>query len=135
MTWWFIVGVWVLFVLICIVTAEWNVSIVKKRIKNGNPNQIEHGLWFAGYCALCAAIFYISLNWIEVISLLCLRASVFPVSYNLFDGLPPFNLSKSSKSIFDRTQVNLKLKSSEEVNIIAFCISIVLMAYQIITHG
>lgn len=131
MTWWFIVGIWCLFVAICILTAEWNDSIRRKRIKDGNPKQIEHFWWFFAYCILCSGVFYISHNWIQIGSILLLRASVFPVSYNMYAGLAPFNLSKTSKAIFDRLQVRLGLESSEEVNIIAFCISVILLFIQI----
>lgn len=135
MIWGFICGIWCLFVGINISIAEWNDSVRRKRIKNGNTKQIEHFWYGLGYGILCGAIFYISRNWAEFFSLLLLHLGVFPPAYNRFSDLPMFNLSKTSRAITDRIMVAMKLKSTEEVNIIAFCISVILMVVQLVTHG
>lgn len=127
----FVIVVWFIFVGANILIAEWNDSVRRHRIANKNPKQIEHFWYGLGYCILCGIPFYISRNWLEFFSLILLHASVFPVSYNLFVGLSPFTLSKTSKAIFDKTLVKWKFKSTEEVNIIAFCISIILLFIQI----
>lgn len=126
-----IISIWLLFILINIMLAWQNDMVRRKRIAENNPKQIEHFLYFLGYCALIGVIYWKVHSWVEVVSLLLLHASVFPVSYNLCAGLPPFSLSKTSKAIFDRLQVKVGLKSSEEVNVIAFCVSIILFFYQL----
>lgn len=132
MTWWFISGIWCLFVGINICIAEWNDSVRRKRIKNGNTKQIEHFWYGLGYCLLCGSIFYISKSWIEFGSLLLQHISIFTVAYNRFADQPAFHLSTTTTSITDRIMVKLGRKSTEEVNIISFCISVILLVYQII---
>lgn len=131
MTWWFISGIWCAFVVGNICLAEWNDTVRRKRIKNGNTKQIEHFWYGLGYCVLCGGVFYISRSWWEFVSLILLHASIFPVSYNRFSDLPAFHLSTTSAAITDRVMVKLGLKSTEEVNIIAFCISVILLFLQI----
>lgn len=127
----FVIVVWFIFVAINIFVAEWNDSTRRRRIANKNPKQIEH-FWYAlGYLLLCGIPFYISRNWWELASLILLHASVFPVAYNLWSGHPTFYLSPTTKSLFDRTLAKIGLKSTEEVNIISFCLSIIFLFIQI----
>lgn len=127
----FIIVVWAIFSVGNIALAEWNDTIRRNRIKEGNPKQIEHFWWGLAYCICCGAVFYISRNWWQFFSLLLLHLSIFPVSYNLFAGQPTFALSKTSKAITDRWMVKLGFKSTEEVNIISFCISLIFLMLQL----
>jgi len=131
MKWQFIIGFWLLFVLINILLAEWNNSVRLKRIANKNPKQIEHFWYGLGYGILCAIPFYISRNYWQLFSLLLLHLNVFSVSYNLFSELPAFHLSLSTKSVTDRVMRAIGLKSIEEVAIISFCISTVFLMFQL----
>lgn len=131
MTWKFIVVVWLIYVGVNICIAELNDKTRRKRIANKTYKQINHPLWSAIYCALCAIPIYISRSWIEAISILLLHISIFPISFNVFSGQSTFNLSKTTTAWTDRMMVKMGLKSTEEVNIIAFCISVILMVWQI----
>ena len=128
----FVIIVWFIFVAINIFIAEANDATRRRRIANKNPKQIEHFWYGLGYVLICGVPFYISRNWWEISSLILLHASVFPVSYNLFAGNSTFQLSTTSSSIFDRLLVKLGMKSTEEVNIISFCLSIIFLVIQII---
>lgn len=132
MKWWFIIGVWLVGVLINICIAELNDRTRRKRIAAKNTKQINHPLWAAIYCTLCAIPIYISRNWEEAISILLLHISVFPVAYNVFSGESTFNLSKTTTAWSDKFMVRIGLKSTEEVNIIAFCISVILLFIQLL---
>jgi len=128
----FVIVVWFLFVGANIGIAEWNDSTRRRRIANKNPKQIEH-FWYAlGYLLLCGIPFYISRNWWELASLLLLHPSVFNTAFNIFSGKPSFYLSPSSQSLFDRTLIRMGFKSTEEVSIITFCVSILCTITQII---
>lgn len=127
----FIIVVWFIFVGVNILIAEWNDSVRRHRIANKNPKQIEHFWYGLGYCILCGIPFYISRNWWELFSLVLLHGSVFPAAYNIFSDNPVFHLSTTSAAIFDKTLVKWGFKSTEEVNIIAFCISIIFLFIQI----
>jgi hypothetical protein len=127
----FIIVVWFVFVAINILVAESNDATRRRRIANKNTKQIEH-FWYAlGYCILCGIPFYISRNWWELGSLLLLHISIFPCAYNFFSDNNLFHLSPTSEALTDRTMRQLGLKSTEEVNIIAFCISIIFLFIQI----
>lgn len=131
----FVIIVWFIFVGVNIVVAESNDSTRRRRIANKNPKQIEH-FWYAlGYLLLCGIPFYISRNWWELFSLLLLHLSIFPCAYNLFSGNPLFHLSPTSNAITDRFMRWCRLKSTEEVNIISFCLSIIFVVFQILLHG
>lgn len=131
MTWKFIVVVWLIYVAVNICIAELNDKTRRKRIANKTYKQINHPLWAAIYCALCAIPIYISRSWIEALSILLLHISIFPVAFNRFSDLPAFHLSPTSTAITDDIMRRLKLKSTEEVNIIAFYISVILLFIQI----
>lgn len=128
----FIIIVWLVFVVICVILAEWNDAIRRRRIAKGNPKQIEHFWWAAGYGIPCGVIWYISRSWLEVGSLALLHISIFPVAYNHFAEQPAFHLSRTSKAFSDRFMVWIGLKSTEAVNIPAFALSIALTIIQII---
>ncbi len=128
----FIIVTWVFFVGANILMGQQNDAVRRYRIANKNTKQIEHFWYGLGYCLLCGIPFYISRSWIELISLLLLHASIFPCAYNYFSDNPIFHLSQTSNSIFDKTLVKLGLNSTEEVNIIAFCLSVILIVVQII---
>lgn len=130
----FVIVVWFILAVANIGIAEWNDSVRRARIANKNPKQIEHFWYGLGYVLLCGIPFYISRNWFELGSLVLLHLSVFPVAYNRFADLPAFHLSSTSSSITDKLMVKIGLKSTEEVNIISFCLSILLVVIQIITR-
>lgn len=127
----FVITIWVIFAVGNIGIAEWNDTVRRKRIANKNPKQIEHFWYGLGYCILCGIPFCISRNYWELFSLLLLHLSVFPVSYNLFSGQPTFNLSKTSQALTDKIMVRIGLRSTEEVNIISFCISLIFLMLQL----
>lgn len=103
----------------------WNVEIVMSRIVQGNKKQIEHGWWLFGYLVVCLPMEWAFNSWFAL-SVMLLHASIFPVSYNLFKGMPPFYLSKSTTSAFDRAMVKAGLKSSEVINLISEVVAIIL---------
>lgn len=128
----FVIVIWLLFMLINSLIAESNDQTRRNRIKKGNKRQIEHFWYGLGYGILCLIPFYISRNWWELISLLLLHISVFPVAYNVFGGLKPFNLSTTSDAITDKIMVKLGLKTTKWVNIITLILSIGLLFFQIL---
>ena len=102
-----------------------NVGVVADRIKVGDTRQINHFIWGLIYLAPCAPLYFIN-HWLFY-SVIPLHLSIFPVSYNLFRELPPFNLSKTSKALTDRFMVKIGLKSTETVNLAAQLLSFFLL--------
>jgi hypothetical protein len=90
---------WLLFVAINAGIAFANNQERLAHIKDGNPAQVNHTLWTLLYLMPCIGLaFY---NWHLACSILLLRASVFPIFYNLMAKLPAFNLSKTTTSKYD----------------------------------
>lgn len=112
MNWLNITLIYIAYHIANILIAKWNAVIVANRIKRGNPKQIEHGWYFIGYVVLCAPMYWFINIWFAG-AVLCLHGSVFPVAYNLLRGITPFNLSKTSKSKYDRTLVRIGFKDME----------------------
>lgn len=127
----FIIAVFLGFSAINIGIAEWNDTVRRRRIKNGNPKQIEHFWYGLGYGILCGGVFYIFRSWTELGSILFLHISVFTVAYNRFSDNPAFNLSKTSKAITDKALVKIGLKSYAPVSIPAFAGSTALFIFQL----
>ena len=118
--------IWFGYALVNVALAGINSNIVKHRISTGDKNQINHVAWSFYYILLFTPMFFIFKNWYFIGGLILLHLSVFPVAYNLFMGLKPFNLSTTSKSITDRIMVKMGLKNSILVNVLAFIFSIAL---------
>ena len=114
-----------------IVIALINANIVSERIINKNPNQINHFLWSLIYFATIIPIYFLSHSFWLIGGIILLHLSVFPVAYNLFRGLAPFNLSKTSQALTDELMVDLGFKSTEIVNFSAEIIAIALMTISI----
>ncbi len=127
----FVIVVWFVFIAINIFIAEWNDSTRRHRIANKNPKQIEHFWYGVGYCVLCGIPFYISRNWWELFSIVLLHLSIFPCAYNFFSDNNLFHLSPTSSALTDKTMRQWGFKSTEEVNITAFCLSIIFLFIQI----
>lgn len=108
----------------------WNVEIVMSRIVRVDKRQIEHGWWSIGYLLLCLPMTFIFNSWLAL-SVMMLHLSVFPVSYNLFRGMPTFYLSKTSSAVVDKFMVRMGLKTSEVVNMIAEAIAIGLFIFSL----
>jgi hypothetical protein len=116
-----------------ILIAKWNVHTVFTRMANGNPKQIEHFWYFAGYCLICAPQVYLVNLWLAG-SVLCLHGSIFPVAYNCYRGLAPFNLSKISKSKYDKLLVRIGFKDMEAPCIIAELASLILFTFSLFAN-
>jgi hypothetical protein len=52
------------------------------------------------------------------------RLSIFPVFYNLFAKLPPFNLSRTTTALTDQLLVDVGFKNSAFINILMFVLSL-----------
>jgi hypothetical protein len=119
---------WFLYLIAVNIFMAWENNWVRvRRIKAGNPKQIEHPIYGAAYCIICGLIYFKSDLWL-VASVLFLHLSVFPVCYNKFSNAPSlFYLSKTTTAWTDRTMVRIGIKDTEDVNISALIISIVFL--------
>ena len=127
---WATILIWLGWHGINIFIAWQNKQVVQKRLNHHDVRQIEHALWFTGYCIICAPFYWIQDIWYAV-SLVALHGSVFPYAYNKYRGLKGFNLSLTTNSSFDKLQVRMGLKSSALVNIGCELISIALLIISI----
>lgn len=111
--------------------AYWNNQTRLKRIKNKDLRQINHPVWAGIYAILCVPAYFIFHNIWFLIALVFLHISIFPVAYNLFSKLKPFNLSKTTSAITDRIMVALGLKNTALINVVGFlsAISLIIIAY------
>ena len=112
MNWIWIIVLYSAYHVVNIIIARINADTVQRRIDNRDAKQIEHGWWFLLYVVLCVPMGW-AVNWWFVGAVLCLHGSVFPVAYNSFRHLAPFNLSKTSKAVYDRTLVKMGFKDME----------------------
>ena len=121
--------IWVLCIILNILFAAIHSVLTKENSK------ILHGVWGFIYALICAIPFLIvdfNFKAVELyISLVLLHLSVFPVVYNSFMELPPFNLSKTTTALTDRFMVYIGLKNTAIVNIGAFIVSITLLILSI----
>ncbi len=120
--------VWVLFLFINVGLAWWNNKLRLQAIATKSNDAIQHGWQGFLYFILCSVPFIAShFNWFFLASLLLLHISIFPVAFNLYSGVPTFNLSKTSTALTDRFMVWLGLKDTEDVNICAMALSMILI--------
>jgi|GEM_PF-4888422 len=133
MNWISIFGIYIGYVLVNIIIAKWNAVVVADRIRKGNPKQIEHGWYFLLYVALCVPQYWFINLWF-VGAVFCLHGSAFPVAYNLFRGITPFNLSKTSKSKYDQKLVQMGFKDMEIPDFIAEFVSALLFTISLFAN-
>lgn len=112
MTWLSIIGIYAGYHVANILIAKWNAHTVAVRTRKGNPKQIEHFWYFVGYCLICAPQYWLVNAWFAE-AVLVLHGSIFPIAYNSFRHLAPFNLSKTSKSKYDKFLVRIGFKDME----------------------
>lgn len=76
-------------------------------IKRGIAKQINHGLWFGIYSALCVPIFFI--NWKLGVAVFLQHGYFFPIFYNLIalGGGNAFHLSTTTEAKYDGTIVKI----------------------------
>lgn len=103
-----------------------NKQIVQKRIDHKDLTQIEHFWWGFGYLLICLPFYWVFNLWFAL-ALIPLHLSIFPVAYNDYRGLTPFNLSKTSKAITDKIMVRLGLQNTLLVNFGAEALSLILL--------
>lgn len=129
-----ILAIWIGYWGVNIFIAWWNNVIRLNRIKAGNKTEINHPLWGAFYCGLCAIPFIWIHSWWQVLSLVALHGSVFPVAWNIMQGnnTPAFFLSKTTTALFDRFQLWLGFTSSEFFNLMCLAVSLVAGALEIV---
>lgn len=131
MTWLSIFGIYIGYHFVNILIAKWNAVVVADRTRKGNPKQIEHGWYFLLYIALCIPQYWFINLWF-VGAVFCLHGSVFPVAYNLCrPDISPFNLSKTSKSKYDKFLIRIGFKDMEIPDFAAELISLVLFTFSL----
>lgn len=132
------VALWIAVVCVNIMMARLHSVLVKKAIATNTTTAILHGAWGFAYLGLTMIPLFFhwnSLKWTNALngfSYGLLHASVFPFFYNGFRGLHEFNLSTTSKSLYDRILVKLKFKTAEMPIITTFCLSVFLEMFFIL---
>jgi len=120
----FVLG-YVVMIFINLIIAKENSDQVNYNKRRNIPTQINHVLWGGIYSVPCIISWFCSgHSYWYVLALAAQHLAYFPIFYNYYQGLPMFNLSKTSASIIDRFQVSLGFKSSEIVNIGSLLVSI-----------
>lgn len=110
-----------------------NKQLVQKRLNHKDFHQVEHFLWGLMYAALCVPWYFIFGLWFTL-ALIPLHLSVFPIAYNDYRGMTPFNLSKTSKASTDKLMVKIGLKSTEGVNLASEGLSIIFLIITILKY-
>jgi hypothetical protein len=124
------IGIFVLYHVANYLLGIWNAQIVATRIKKDNRHQIEHFAWFAGYCLICAPQYWIFNFWF-VLALMPIHLSIFAPAYNHGRHLAPFNLSRTSTSILDRTLVKIGCNDLELACFVAELIAVVVFIFSL----
>lgn len=127
--------IWCLYIILNVLWA-WLNSVITK-----DKERTYHGWSASIYIIICSLpTFFAPWSWIIkilfTISILLLHGSIFPVWYNEFRKVKPFNLSTTTTAIFDRIQVKLGLKTSILFNVLCLILSIslvILIKYELQT--
>jgi hypothetical protein len=117
----------IIYIVVNVVIALIQRDIRAFRLKTGNPNQINHTLWWLIYSASILPVWFLTHNLCLIGSILLQHAWVFSPVFNIMIGMPPFNLSKTTTSIFDQTLVKIGFKSTEWVMLVLFTVSVILL--------
>jgi hypothetical protein len=102
-------------------------------IADNVTTQVNHALWTLTYIVLVSIVLLTAgliegwpLHVFEFLAaaIIAQRLSIFPVFYNLFAKLPPFNLSRTTTALTDQLLVDVGFKNSAFINILMFVLSL-----------